>query len=100
MMPKGEKKAKKVTVSPKAINTQPEDKKGQWKAPPPREEPIKKMKTKKIIESATVVKKVDLPKVQTDNKQFKSEIITKTVVMTKAKSDQKQEIDLIKQQLE
>ena len=91
MMPKGEKKAKKATISPKAITTQPEDKKGQWKPPPPKEEPIKKMKTKKFIESATVVKKVDLPKakVQTDNKQFKSEIITKTVVMTKAKSDQK-----------
>ena len=87
MMPKVEKKVKKVTISPKAITTQPEDKKGQWKSPPPKEEPIKKIKTKKIIESATVVKKVDLPKPQTNDKQFKSEIITKTVVLTKAKSD-------------
>ena len=54
------------------------------------------MKTKKIIETATVVKKVNLPKVQTDDQRFKSEIITKTVVLTKAKSDQKEEIDLIK----
>ena len=60
--PKREAKSKKVIASPKAITTQPEDRKGMWKPPPPKEEPVKKVKKKRTIESATVVKKVDLVK--------------------------------------